>query len=53
MTRAKANQVLDARRLGAFISQRTLIAALRATGDIGPEERPRCFRREAQFGRAA
>lgn len=53
MTRAEANKILDDRRRGAFISQRTLIAALRATGDIGLEERPRCFRRVAQYGRTA
>lgn len=52
MTRVQANKILDDRRRGAFIAQRTLIAALRATGDIGPDERPRCFRRVSQFGRS-
>lgn len=53
MTRAQAHAILDARRRGAFIAQRTLIAALRATGDIGPEDRPVSFRREANYGGAS
>lgn len=56
MTRAQANQVLDARRRGAFVSQANLLAALRITGDITPTMTVDKFRRpyrRPNFGSAA